>query len=99
MVQQLRLCAPNAGDPGSIPGQGTRSHMPQLRVHKQQLKIPCAATNKDQRSCILQQRPGTAKKSKKSTPLKNKQTKNQDIISRRKNYISPFSPEILSKIW
>ena len=44
MVQQLRLCAPNAGDPGSIPGQGTRSHMPQLRVHKQQLKIPCAAT-------------------------------------------------------
>ncbi|TEA37700.1 hypothetical protein DBR06_SOUSAS9210016, partial [Sousa chinensis] len=28
VVQWLRLCAPNAGDPGSIPGQGTRSHMP-----------------------------------------------------------------------
>ena len=35
--QWLRLHAPNAGGPGSIPGQGTRSHMPQL-------KIPCAAT-------------------------------------------------------
>ena len=23
----LRLCAPNAGGPGSSPGQGTRSHM------------------------------------------------------------------------
>ena len=27
-----RLCAANAGDPGSIPAQGTRSHMLQLRV-------------------------------------------------------------------
>ena len=27
MVQGLRLRAPNAGGPGSIPGQGTRSHM------------------------------------------------------------------------
>ena len=26
-----RFCAPSAGDPGLIPGQGTRSHMPQLR--------------------------------------------------------------------
>ena len=33
VVQWLRLCAPNAGDPGSIPGWGTGSHMPQLRVH------------------------------------------------------------------
>ena len=31
MVQWLRLCTPNAGDPGSILGQGTRSHMLQLR--------------------------------------------------------------------
>ena len=29
VVQWLRLHAPNAGDPGLIPGQGTRSHMPQ----------------------------------------------------------------------
>ena len=27
VAQWLRLRAPNAGDPGSIPGQGTRSHM------------------------------------------------------------------------
>ena len=27
MVQWIRLCAPNAGGWGSIPGQGTRSHM------------------------------------------------------------------------
>ena len=31
MVQRLRLHAPNAGGPGSIPGQGTRSHIPQIR--------------------------------------------------------------------
>ena len=27
VAQWLRLCAPNAGGPGSIPGQGTRSHV------------------------------------------------------------------------
>ena len=27
VAQWLRLCTPNAGGPGSIPGQGTRSHM------------------------------------------------------------------------
>ena len=32
MVQWLRLCAPNAGGPDLIPGQGMRSHMPQLWV-------------------------------------------------------------------
>ena len=31
VVQWLRLHAPNAGGPGSIPSQGTRSRMPQLR--------------------------------------------------------------------
>ena len=31
-VQWLRLHAPNAGGLVSIPGQGNRSHMPQLRV-------------------------------------------------------------------
>ena len=30
MVQWLRLHTPNAGGLGLIPGQGTRSHMPQL---------------------------------------------------------------------
>ena len=36
VVQWLRLCAPNAGDAGSIPGQGTRSHKPQLRASQAQ---------------------------------------------------------------
>ena len=31
VVQWLRLCAPNAEGPGLNPGQGTRSHMTQLR--------------------------------------------------------------------
>ena len=32
VVQWLRLCAPNAGGPGSTPGQGTGSHMVQLKI-------------------------------------------------------------------
>ena len=57
-----RLWAPKAGGPGLIPGQGTRSHMLQLRVHMPQLKISYTATkdsacyNKDQRACVLQLR-------------------------------------------
>ena len=31
VVHWLRLCIPNAGSLGSTPGQGTRSHMPQLK--------------------------------------------------------------------
>ena len=50
VVQWLRLHAPNAGGPGSIPGQGTRSRMSQLRVHMLQLKLPHAAM-KDPAHC------------------------------------------------
>ena len=50
MVQWLRLHAPNTEGPGSIPGQGTRARMPQLRAHMLQ-----------RRSRVPQQRPGTAK--------------------------------------
>ena len=32
VVQWLRLHAPNAGGPHSLPGQGTRSHMLHLRA-------------------------------------------------------------------
>ena len=35
------LCSQSRG-PGSIPGQGSRSHLPQLRVHMPQLQIPQA---------------------------------------------------------
>ena len=40
VVQWLRLCTPSAVGPSSIPGQGTRSHMLQLRDCMPQLKIP-----------------------------------------------------------
>ncbi|TEA25092.1 hypothetical protein DBR06_SOUSAS6010076, partial [Sousa chinensis] len=40
VVQWLRLRIPNAGGPGSIPGQGTRSRMPQLRVLHAATKDP-----------------------------------------------------------
>ena len=43
VVQWLRLCAPNAGGLGSIPGWGTRSHM--------QLKIPHATSKTWCRTC------------------------------------------------
>ena len=48
VVQWLRLQAPNAGGSGLIPGQGTGSHMPQVRVHMLQLKISHAATKRSQ---------------------------------------------------
>ena len=46
VVQWLRLHAPNARGSGSVPGQGTRFHMPQQRR-----QIPCIAT-KTQRSQV-----------------------------------------------
>ena len=39
VVQWLTFLTPNAGSLGSIPGQGTRSHMLQLRVLMLQLKF------------------------------------------------------------
>ena len=49
MAQWLRLHCPNAEDPGSSPGLGTRSHMSQLRVHMLQLEILHAATKKEKK--------------------------------------------------
>ena len=46
VVQWLRLHTPNAGGQGSIPGQGTRSHMLQLRAHMPQPKNPHLATKR-----------------------------------------------------
>lgn len=39
---------PTQGGPGSAPGQGTMSHMLQLRVRVSQLKIPCVAAETQQ---------------------------------------------------
>ena len=46
VVQWLRLCTPNAGVPCSIPAQGTRSHMLQLRLCMSQLTPDSANKNK-----------------------------------------------------
>ena len=43
-VQRLRLHAPNAGSPGSIPAWETGAHVPRLSIHLWQLKILQAAT-------------------------------------------------------
>ena len=60
MFQGLTLHAPNTVGLGSILGQGTRSHMPQLNVFMPQLKIllattmikdPAAAAAKSLQSC------------------------------------------------
>ena len=47
VVQWLRLNSVNSGAPSAIPGQGTRSHMLQLRVQMPKLKDPHAATEID----------------------------------------------------
>ena len=39
VVQWLRLCTPNTGGQSSIPGQGTRSHMRQLKISHAARKI------------------------------------------------------------
>ena len=65
MVQWLRLHDPNSGGLGLNPGQGTRSHMPQLRVLMPQLKILHATTKKKnpkkQKTHMLQLRPTIVK--------------------------------------
>ena len=51
VIQWLRLHTPNAGGPGLIAGQGTRSHMLQLRVPHAVTKDP-SCCKKDQRSYV-----------------------------------------------
>ena len=45
VIQWLRLRAPDAGNLGLIPGQGARSHVPQLRVDMLQLRLGIAKFN------------------------------------------------------
>ena len=64
VVQWLRFHTPNAGGPGLIPGQGIRSHMPQLKIPHAATKIPHVATKIctwQGRSHMPQQRPSAAK--------------------------------------
>ena len=46
VVQWLGLCAQFGGGAVSIPGWGTGSHMPQLRVHMLQLRSGAAKNKK-----------------------------------------------------
>ena len=46
MVQWLRLHTPNVEGQGSIPGQGTRSYMPQLKILHASTKMQHSQTNK-----------------------------------------------------
>ena len=59
MVQWLRLQNPNAGGPGSIPDQGTSSHMLPTETH-------CSQINKTKTDEGL---PPTADQSQKATSL------------------------------
>ena len=67
VVQWLGLCAPGTGGPGSIPEQGSGSHMLPLGVYMPQLKI-LHVTNKN-RPCVLQLRPGITKLKKKKKDI------------------------------
>ena len=59
MVQWLRLHAPSARGPGSIPGQGTRPHM--LQLHSNASTKDPACCKEDHRPRVPQLRPGPAK--------------------------------------
>ena len=59
VVPRLGLCTSNAGGMGLVPGEGTRSHMQQLRIHMSKLKILLAATKID--DLASHQRFGAAK--------------------------------------
>ena len=51
VVQGLGLHTSNAGDPGSIPGQGTLSQVPKLKVCTPQLGIPPATVKIEDPAC------------------------------------------------
>ena len=41
-----KTCTPNAEGLGSLPGQGTRSHTPQVKILHATTKTRCSQTNK-----------------------------------------------------
>ena len=51
VVLRLKRHVPNAGGPGLIPGQGTKSHLLQLRVHMPRLKILHAVMKMEDSKC------------------------------------------------
>ena len=57
VVQQLRCCAPNAEGLSLIPGQGTKSHMPQLKIQYAATKTPCSQTHSLRAHALQQEKP------------------------------------------
>ena len=51
VLQWVRLHASNAGGLGLILGQGTKSHMPQLRACMSEPMIPCAVKEIEDPTC------------------------------------------------
>ena len=80
MVQWLRLCTPNAQGLDSIPGQETRSYVPQLRVRMLQLKILHDKTKADEPRCHNQDRVQPNKYFKKSSDEEHYQKPTASII-------------------
>ena len=69
VVQWIRLHAPNTGDPGSIPGQGTRPcKLPLKSLHAATSESACHS--EDRRPHVLQLRPSTAKYTDKNKYFK-----------------------------
>ena len=59
VVQWLRLHDPNAGGPGLIPGQGTRSHILQLKILHAATKTCCSQIKKESIAKIISSRAWT----------------------------------------
>ena len=100
VVQWLRFWAPNAGDLSSIPGQGTRSHKPQRRVHMLQRKILCATTktrhgqiNKWIISIFLKKRVLLFLVQERETPFKN----STHLWSQKACCVNSDSPSLIKK--
>ena len=91
MVQWLRFCTPNRGGPGSIPGQGTRSRMPQVKIPHVATKDPATkisrAVTKTQRGQINKYQ----KKKKKKTPLRILHWEGHILIYALKDCSEPLS--------
>ena len=87
VVQWLRPRAPNAGDLGSIPDQGARSHMPQLTVCMPQLKIPRATTETCQSVALMVWDRATRMKTE------------HEILCNGSGGCSPYWTEVQSPLW
>ena len=54
LAQWLGRLTPNTEGPGSVPGQGTRSHMSQLRVCAPQLRVHVPQLKTQDPACLSQ---------------------------------------------